>query len=362
MKTVWTTEWTTRWDQAGGGGDDVLVSITVTSTLGSNPTWRPTAGTDRLQFTATGNYSVSGPVDVTATANWSSTDTGTATVDNAFSKGEATAVSANNGTTGAARTSNITATIGAISGNTTLSVDTDRDSVSGIRVPVNAYQWTTLLGFTPTSLWLCQEGTGNLTDTIGGLTLTAANTPAYAQSSGWDRDAVQVANGTGQRFSHATFANSGTTSLFILAYCGYHSTTVTAGNHLFVYGGNNDCSVTNGDTGDERKARYREGTNIVEGANTLALGSIYPIGLKRNLDTVNAGASPEARVYTDTEKLSPTYDVTAGTVLALGSAAGATSAPINYVYVVAWSGATAEMTDAQIKAIYTALGWAPSWT
>lgn len=355
---MWNTDWNVHWDEDGGGGADVLVSIAVTSALGTNPTWRPTAGTDRLQFTATGTYSVSGPIDVTDTCTWSSVDTGCATIASGVGPGgEATAVSANNATNGVARTSLISATIGAISGSNVLSVDTARDATSGIRCPSNAYQWTTLLGYTPTSLWLCQEGSGNLTDTLAGQTLTAANTPTYNQAvAGWTRTAAQCANGTGQRFAHATFANSATASLFILAYAGYHSGTVTAGNHLFVYGGNNDVSVTNGDAANETKVRYREGTNIVEGANTLAVGTIYPVGLLRNV------TGTVARAFSDTEKLSPTWDVTAGTVLSLGCAAGTTSAPINYVYAVAWSGATAEMSDATIKAIYTALGWAPSWT
>jgi hypothetical protein len=362
--TVWNTDWNVHWDQDGGGGADVLVSISVTSALGTNPTWRPTAGTDRLQFTATGTYSVSGPVDVTDTCVWSSVDTGCATIASGVGTGgEATAVSANNLSSGVARNTLITATIGAINGSNVLSVDTDRDATSGIRVPVNAYQWTTLLGYTPTSLWLCQEASGNLTDTLGGQTLTAANTPLYQQAvAGWDRDAVQLANGTGQRFAHATFANSAAVSLFVLAYTGYNSATITAGNHLLVYGSNNDCSISNGDAADERKVRYREGTNITEGANTLTTGTIYPVGLLRNLDTINAGAAPVARAYSDSEKLSPAYDVSVGTVLSLGSAAGSSSAPMDYVYVVAWSGATAEMSDATIKDIYTALGWAPSWT
>lgn len=334
-----------------GGGADTLVSIAVTP---SNPTWRPTASSDRQQFTATGTYTLSGAVDITALCTWTSDTVGTATIDSA---GEATAVSANNGVSGAAATTVITAELDGIEGDTTLSVDTDRDAASGIRCPVNAYQWTTLLGYTPTSLWLCQEASGNLTDTLAGQTLTAANTPLYNQAmAGWTRTALALANGTGQRFAHATFANSATVSLFILAYAGYNAATITAGNHLLVYGGNNDCSITNGDTADERKVRYREGANITEGANTLTTGTIYPVGLLRNI------TGSAVRVYSDTEKLSPTYDVTAGTVLSLGCAAGTTSAPISYVYVVAWSGATAEMSDATIKAIYTALGWAPGWT
>jgi hypothetical protein len=337
---------------------DELLSISITSDLGLDPTWRPTASSDRLQFTATGTYSVSGAQDVTELATWTSGTAGTATISDAGgTKGEATAVSANDGTTGAATTTLITATLDGFSDDTTLSVDTARDATSGIRCPSNAYQWTTLLGYTPTSLWLCQEASGNLTDTIGAQTLTAANTPLYQQAqAGWTRTALALANATGQRFAHATFANSATVSLFVLAYAGYNSATVTAGNHLLVYGGNNDCSVTNGDTANETKVRYREGANITEGANTLTVGTVYPVGLLRNI------TGTAVRVYSDTEKLSPTYDVTAGTVLSLGCAAGTTSAPMSYVYVVAWSGATAEMSDATIKAIYTALGWAPGWT
>lgn len=338
-----------------GGGVDTLVSIAVTP---SAPTWRPTAGTDRQQFTATGTYTVSGAVDITTLVTWTSGTAGTATISNGVgTEGQATAVSANNGTTGAATTSLITATLGAVSGNTTLSVDTDRDATSGIRCPSNAYQWTTLLGYTPTSLWLCQEASGNLTDTLAGQTLTAATAPLYNQAqAGWTRLAVALTNSTGQRFAHATFAVSSAVSLFALAYAGYNSATVTAGNHILVYGGNNDVSLTNGDAGNETKVRYREGTNIVEGANTLSVGAVYPIGLLRNVTGL------AARAYSDTEKLSPTFDVTAGTVLSLGCAAGATSAPMNYVYVVAWSGLTAEMSDATVKAIYVALGWSPSWS
>jgi hypothetical protein len=337
---------------AGGAGPEppTLVSITVTSALGTNPTWRPTASGDRLQFTATGHYSDASTADLTATVTWGSGTTGTATI---ASNGQATAVSAK-GTLGAATTSVITATSGAVSGNTTLSVDVDRDATSNKRVPVNAYQLG-LLGatFNCTAGYLCQELTGNLTDFVAGSrTLTAANTPTYnATITGWARKALQLANSTGQRFAHATFANAATTSIMVLAYVGYHSGTVTAGNHLFVHGGNNDTSVTNGDTANETKVRYREGTNIAESAGSLTVGTVYPVCLRRNI------TGTEADLFTDTEKLSPTFDVAAGTVLSLGCAAGTTSAPVSFLYVLVWDGAAAEKTDAQIKDIIQTLDW-----
>src|SRR6266851_9739947 len=63
------------------------------------------------QFTATGTYSDSSTQDLTAQVAWSSSNTGVATIDSA---GLATSV--------AAGTTTITATLGLVSGNTTLTV------------------------------------------------------------------------------------------------------------------------------------------------------------------------------------------------------------------------------------------------
>lgn len=82
-----------------------LVSIDVSPSTASI-----TAG-DTQAFTATGNYSDSSTADLTATATWSSDDTGVATV----SAGTATGVAAGSCT--------ITATSGAVSGTASLTVD-----------------------------------------------------------------------------------------------------------------------------------------------------------------------------------------------------------------------------------------------
>ena len=82
-----------------------LVSIGVTPANPNLP-----QGLTR-QFTATGTYSDSSTQDLTAQVAWSSSNTGVATIDSA---GLATSV--------AAGTTTITATLGLVSGNTTLTV------------------------------------------------------------------------------------------------------------------------------------------------------------------------------------------------------------------------------------------------
>ncbi|HTF99819.1 MAG TPA: Ig-like domain-containing protein, partial [Nitrospirota bacterium] len=84
-----------------------LISIAVTPTNSS-----ASVGTT-LQFTATGTYSNGATQNITATAAWTSSNTGIATISNADgSKGLATAAGAG--------TTTITASVGSISGSTSL--------------------------------------------------------------------------------------------------------------------------------------------------------------------------------------------------------------------------------------------------
>ena len=334
--------------RTGGSGTplvDELLSIAVTP---SDSTWRPTASSDRQQFTATGTYSLSGAVDITGLVTWASDTVGTATIDAA---GEATAVSANNGTDGAVTTTTISATLGAISGDTTLSVDTDRDATSGIRCPVNTYQWTTLLGYTPTSIRLFNETSGNIVDYgTAGKTLTASTAgaaPLYDQAvAGWDRNGLAFSGVVTQRVFNTTYGDSTANSLFVLAFVGY---TGAPGASTFIctYGTTDDCSITSGSAG-QQVFRYRESATIVQGVGVYS--GIEPLMLIRNL------AASEARVVTDSETLSPAFGATSNSNFAYGALSG-TSATVVFVYAVEFFGAGGEVTVATAKAIARSLGW-----
>jgi hypothetical protein len=106
----------------GGGGTPpvpIIVSITVTPVNATVATGTTT------QFSATATYSNGLRLDLTSTANWTSSAPGVATVSNAGgSKGQVTAV--------AAGTTTITATVAGISGSTTLTVSSG--SFSGANV------------------------------------------------------------------------------------------------------------------------------------------------------------------------------------------------------------------------------------
>jgi hypothetical protein len=98
----------------GGGGGETPASATLLS-IAVTPANPSIAKGNPAPFAATGTYSDASTRSLTATATWSSSTTSVATISNAVgSKGEATTV--------AVGTSSITASLGGISGSTTLTV------------------------------------------------------------------------------------------------------------------------------------------------------------------------------------------------------------------------------------------------
>jgi Predicted glycosylase len=166
----------------GGGGGDAgttpevsLSSITVTP---SNPT---IASGSAQQFTATGTYSDSSQSDITTSVVWSSSNTSVATIN---STGLASSLSAG--------TSTITATVGAVSGDTVLTVTAAAGAARPLAIisaaPTNAsagtpYSFTAVAaGGTPPYVWLA--ATISPDGLTNGLTLDTATgeisgTPVY---------------------------------------------------------------------------------------------------------------------------------------------------------------------------------------
>lgn len=136
--------WTVTIDESGV----TLVSIAVTP---AGPSIN--AGTTQ-QFTATGTYSNASTENITSSVTWSSSQTGTATIT---SGGLATA--------GAAGSTTITATLGAISGNTTLAVvELDVTDITVTPANQTIYDGHTQQ-YTATATYE-DESTGNITSTV----------------------------------------------------------------------------------------------------------------------------------------------------------------------------------------------------
>ena len=95
-----------------------------------------------------------------------------------------------------------------------------QDALSGWYFPANSTEWTSLLSGTgisnPSSLWLCQEASGTLADSIGSRPLTISGTPSYQQPAvGFSRLGFQPRTDTTD-YAGCTGVDIGTTSAMLL--------------------------------------------------------------------------------------------------------------------------------------------------
>lgn len=239
------------------------------------------------------------------------------------------------------------------------------DPTSGKKVPASAVEWAlfrsqnSLVVASPDYLHLCQEAAGNLADSIGAATLTALNSPLYAQAvTGWSRVGVKGNQTSQQRFMYASGPNPSTTS--IARFCFFQCGTVDATpRQIMGCGAVDDVSVSVYLSSSKARLRYRESANITDAAaaNDYSL-AVHPLLLLS--DVTNS----RARLYTDLEKLSPTFGLGANaTNYSLGSLATGTFSATTIIYECGWQGANAETcTDASVKAFFQALGYSIPWS
>lgn len=231
---------------------------------------------------------------------------------------------------------------------------TTLDGTSGKAVPSTAAEFTNAGFQAPGHIWLCQEASGNLADSIGGKTLTAVNTPGYQQAvSGWTRKAIgPTGAATTQSFNNSTMANLNASSAAFLCYVIFNTTATN--REQCSHGGTAINSFEVG--GGTNKARLRTNSNA---ANTTLdhVGAVHPIFVKYDkANSLNV-------LYSDIEKLSITFDgAAAGAVFTLTvSLSSDTAASSQFLWAADWEGSAAEnWTDAKVKSLLTALKWSVS--
>ena len=229
---------------------------------------------------------------------------------------------------------------------------------SAIYVPQNAADFT-FLGLTaPNSLWLMQESSGNLSDSIGSLTLTANGTPLYQQSvTNWTRKGIGFNGGTNQRMAAAsgTGPSPASTSTLWLGYCVFTGGSPAAGKG-FMFGG---ATPFLQQTSTDRIRITGPGSNTADDATTLpgADATVHPIAML--YDRTNSRIS----VYTNEAKTAATYNsgATDGQKGFGGMGAVTASATFSVVWGAMWSGSAAEMSDANVKSLLQGLGWTIPW-
>lgn len=240
-----------------------------------------------------------------------------------------------------------------------------RDSTSLKRFPASLTQWQDFNAYhvaigtanfpnvTPASVWLMQEASGNLADSIGSITLTQTGAGHLYQQTvtGHTRKAVQTVDGTaGQKWTNSTTApNPNTTDTFVLSSIFVPAASPAANRDLF-------AEAAAADVRFSTAGKIRAGFGASADLTVDARNGVRRIGMK--VDNTNSVSA----IYTDQEKFIGTYALPAsGSLISFGgqttNASGA-----QYLYAAQFTGASARLTDANVKALYGALGDTITWS
>jgi len=239
-----------------------------------------------------------------------------------------------------------------------------RDATSSVYVPASAAEWTVTMAVAgiatgnPAALWLCQEASGNLADSIGANTLTVAGASyAYRQATtGWTRLAITVpdASSNHNAQNNATVPDVQTTSVLLYGIVTMPAAAPAANRRLAHLDGTTGAIVQFSTT--PRLQCVTGGA----GGSTVS-GTANPVNATRPIIACVNRTANTAKVYSDQEKIAGTQGTYSGVSIGWGSSSGTTPA-MGLLYSAMWTGSAAEMSDAQIKTLLQTLGWTIPWT
>ncbi len=238
-----------------------------------------------------------------------------------------------------------------------------RDATSNVYVPASATEWTTFLAAVslngiiavPDALWLFQEASGNPADSIASFTLTASGAPSYQQTvSGWTRKAITFADGNAGSLASASASlpDLSAGSMMTLGYITLPAATPAGTRNLISEG--TDATPAFANVTNVPRLFAKSGANTASG--TLSpMNAVRPITVRHNLTASTMVA------FSDAEKVTPTFGVTAtGKALKFGAAAN-TAINGGPLYGCSWFNANAEVSDANLKLLLQGLGWTILW-
>ena len=238
-----------------------------------------------------------------------------------------------------------------------------RDAASGIYFPANQAEWTLMMAAAglatgnPSLVWNHQDASGNPAEADGGVALVVENAAGISYQNavaGFTRKALNTTSGTAGlvRTTDAGLPDLATTSQLLLGVV--KPTTIANTRDLLLMG----------TTATRVAAKNLLTTGFIQAicvGNTLdgvvnEGGVVTPLALRLNRNNSTCG------VFTKDEKLAVTF---AGTVAGKSVAYGnlmSGCATCQYLYLVSFHGAAAQLSDAQLKTLLTALGWSIAWT
>lgn len=233
------------------------------------------------------------------------------------------------------------------------------DTLSGKATPQNAGEWSDFIAArglsvaVPDGLWLMQDVSDSLADSIGSVDLAPGGAPLYRQSvSGWSRQSVKTVEGSGAGFLNATTASLpdvSTTSMTLLMFYATE-TTPLATRAISISGSSLPPNYGILTIGPSNRMTLTVGSNSATGS--IDHGSdVIPVIVK--LDT----RSSVQQVITNRETITPTYTpLLSSRGIFLGTGVGASPSG-RWLYMAAWYGSKAEFSAVDAGALLTALGW-----
>lgn len=233
------------------------------------------------------------------------------------------------------------------------------DSSSGKSTPITADEWSEfitakgLLIAPPDGLWPMQDTSGPLVDVLGTVDLMPIGPWTYQQMvTGWSRRAVATTDGAGALFRNTTdtsLPDVATSSMLVLLVYRNNGTPTLMRSLLF---GGSGVPATLGQVDIDTASRLKLTVGSNSATGTVNYGAdAYPLVLK--LDRTNS----QQKILTDREIIAPPYT-------ALGSSRGIFLGAANnaapdgrWLYMAAWYGAHAEISDAEIMKLFAAMGF-----
>ncbi|CAN5835889.1 hypothetical protein BH11MYX3_BH11MYX3_07080 [soil metagenome] len=237
------------------------------------------------------------------------------------------------------------------------------DATSGKAVPANASEWRDFLKakglgdtvMAPSGLWLSQEASGPLADSIGTIVLQPLGAGhLYAQTvPGWSRKAIGTVDGSVTSFRNETdpgLPNVMSSSMTVLTLMSLPSGPPAGPRTMLVEGSSSPLAYAHADLDAAKHL-------VMAISATTASGTQDPgtaaAGLMMKLDVTHS----QQKLITRKESVTlSTTPLASSRGLFVGGAVN--PAPTaRYLYVVAWYGARAEISDADATALLTALDW-----
>jgi hypothetical protein len=234
------------------------------------------------------------------------------------------------------------------------------DATSGKALPQNSTEMTALLAAaglsgTASSIWLAQEASGSLLDSVGSINLAVTGTLARQQAvTGWTADSTDFDEGVSEYAGVSGGApNINTTSVLVLAYLDLGAQAAAQTNVMFL---GSDVSIEY-TSAEKLSIGFFGASSGYAYTNGSFSGTVVPVVVQ--IDNTNQ----RLRLYTHKSRASMIYatpSATNATYFYFGGLVYA-APPMGLIYGAQFTGATAQLSDANVKSFLEELGWTVEW-